>query len=332
MHSDLTTAPVDANSAERAAVKGGRTRSGSAVDQAEGLRRLLVENQTQVITLVSGKRGVGRTSATLNLAAALSSAGKDVLVLDENAAPNNLADSLGLTGRYDLLDVAQGKCQIRDAVLRGKGYAILPTARAMRALASLNVTEQQCMENALSEVSTGVDVMLVDAAMLSGQSAVSSSLAPGVRLLVVMDATTAGITESYGLIKRLALENARLRFEIVVNKVADEPVARLVFSNMEKVARSNLAARLEYLGCIPQDDKLKCATQLGRSVVEAFPAASSAKAYMELSHGVLQMTTGQDEMEGGISQMMKNLIRQLARRNSSETAKVVNSAKIVASY
>jgi len=287
----------------------------AGMDQAEGLRRLLVGNQTQVITLVSGRRGMGCTSATLNLAAALSSAGKDVLVLDENAAPNNLTDSLGLAVRHDFLDVVQGRCQMRDALLRGKGYAILPAAGAMRALANLSAAEQQRMENALSEVSAGVDVMLVDAAMLAGRSATSSSLAPGVRLLVVMDATTAGITESYGMIKRLALENARLRFEIVVNKVADEQVARRVFENMEKVARSHLAARLEYLGCIPLDAQLKRATQLGRSVVEAFPASAAANGYRELSHGVLQMTMRQDEMEGGISQMMKNLIKQLARRD-----------------
>ncbi|MDO8350127.1 MAG: AAA family ATPase [Gallionella sp.] len=289
-------------------------------DQAEGLRRLLVRNQTQVITLVAGKQGVGRTSATLNLAAALSGAGKDVLVLDENSAPNNLTESLGLFARYDLLDVAQGKCQLRDAVLRGKGYAVLPTARAMRALAKLNAAEQQCLENALSEASGGVDVMLVDAAMLAGQAAVSSSLASGVRLLVVMEATSSGITESYSLIKRLALENARLRFEIVVNKVANEQTARLVFGNMEKVARCNLAARLDYLGCIPLDDRLKRATQLGRSVVEAFPAANSAKSYAALSQKVLQTTMQQDEMAGGISQMMKNLIKQLARQHSTAVA------------
>jgi len=282
------------------------------VDQAEGLRRLLVSNQTQVITLVSGKQGVGRTSVTLNLASALAGAGKDVLVLDENPAPHNLTDSLGLFARYDLLDVAQGKCQIRDAILQGKGYVILPASRALRALASLQASEQQSMEAALSEVSGGVDIVLVDAAMLAGH-VISSSLAPGVRLLVVMDATASGITESYGLIKRLALENARLRFEVVVNKVADEKTARLVFGNMEKVARSNLAARLEYLGCIPLDEQMKRATQLARSVVEAYPAALSTQSYLALSQGVLQMTLHQDEMAGGIAQMMKNLIAQLAR-------------------
>lgn len=284
-------------------------------DQAEGLRRMLVCSQTQIITLVAGKGGLGRTSVTLNLAAALCSAGRDVLVLDENPAPHNLTDSLGVFARYDLLDVIQGRCQLVDALVRSKGYAILPVARLMRALKTLNSSEQQQLDNVLAEAGNGVDVMLVDAA--AGSTAVSSSLASGVRLLVVMDASTSGITESYALIKRLALENARLRFEVVVNKVANEETARLVFGNMEKVARRNLAARLEYLGYIPKDDRLKRATQLGRSVVDAFPAAASAKSCMALSQSVLQMTMQQDEMEGGISLMMKNLIRQLARQGST---------------
>jgi flagellar biosynthesis protein FlhG len=293
-------------------------------DQAEGLRRLLVGNRTQVITLVAGKSGMGRTSVTLNLAGALAAAGRDVLVLDENPAPNNLTDSLGLFARHDLLDVVQGKCQLQDVLLPGKGYAILPVSRLMRALEKLNRTEQQRMEKVLSEVSAGVDVMLVDAAMLSAQGAVSASLASGVRVLVVMDATASGITESYSLIKRLALENARQRFEVVVNKVANEEMARLVFGNMEKVARTKLAARLEYLGCIPQDDRLKRSTQLSRSVVESYPASSSAKSCVALSHSVLQKTMQQDEMEGGIAQMMKNLIRQLARQHDMSPESLIN--------
>lgn len=284
-------------------------------DQAEGLRRLLVNNQTQVITLVSGKQGVGRTSVTLNLAVALATSGRDVLVLDENPAPHNLSDNLGLFARHDLLDVVQGRCQLQDTMLAGKGYAILPVARLMRALENLTLAEQHKLEQVLSEVSAGVDVMLVDAAMLARSAAISVSLAAGVRLVVVMDATASGITESYSLIKRLALENARLRFEIVVNRVESEQVARLVFGNMEKVARSKLAARLEYLGCIPTDDRLKRATQLARSVVEAYPASLSAQSCMALSQSMLQKTLQQDEMEGGISQIMKSLIKQLARQH-----------------
>jgi len=294
-------------------------RSEHGLDQAEGLRRLLVNNQTRIVTVVAGKTGVGRTSMTINLAAALARSGKDVLVLDENHAPNNLLEPLMLSSRQDLLDVVQGRCAVQQAVLRTNGFSILPAARAMSSLNRLQVDEQQRLEQALSEASSGADMLLVDAAMCAGQSAASSSLAMGVSLLVVVDATVSGITESYTLIKRLALENARLKFDVVVNKVNSEQEALTVFKNMHKVARNHLDARLEYFGYIPLDAKLKRATQLGRSVVEAFPTASSAKAYMELAHKFLHLPTERGEPAGGVSFMMQSLMRQI---RSGEMAQV----------
>ena len=307
-----------------------------AHDQAAGLRRLLARSSSRVVTVVGARDGLGATSIVVNLAAVLAGSGKDVLVLDENHAPDNLLDRLGLFACHDLLDVAQGKCRPRQALLKAKGFGVLPAARAMHALARLSRDEQQRLEDALTEVSKGVDVMLVDAAMpalsrvegLSGRTAASSSLANGAALLVVVDATASGITESYALIKRLALENARMQFEIVVNKVADEQAALTVFDNMAKVARRNLAVRLEYLGCIPQDDRLKRATQLGRSVVEAFPAASSARACLTMSEKLLRLPVPhQDEAETGVRALIQSLVRQVAQplqRHSREMAHVVN--------
>lgn len=292
------------------------------VDQAEGLRRLLVLNQAQVITVVAGKAGVGRTSTTINLAAALSRSGKDVLVLDENHGRNSLLDRLGLSARHDLLDVAQGRCGICEAVLTSRGFGVLPTARAMHALAELDQAEQQRLENALIEASEGTDVMLVDAAMPApGQAegrakkaaAVSPSLASGAALLVVVEATPSGITESYALIKRLALKNARQQFWIVVNRASHEQAAMTVFENMAKLARSNLSVRLEYLGHIPPDARLERAMQLGRSVIEAFPDAASTRPYLELSQKLLCLPMQQDEAKGGVSAIIQNLIRQVSQ-------------------
>ncbi|OGS90577.1 MAG: hypothetical protein A2Z95_00215 [Gallionellales bacterium GWA2_60_18] len=301
-------------------------RSSGETDQAEGLRRLLVRNRTQVITVVSGKPGVGSTSVTINLAAALARSGKDVLVVDENNAPGNLSDRLGLTAGHDLLDVARGKCVPAEAVLAAKGYSVLPAARAMSALTALRQAEQERLEDALAEMGSGVDVVLVDAATLSAKSVhstVSSSLASGGALLVVADATASGITESYALIKRLALESARARFGVVVNRVTDAQAAKTAFENMAQVARLNLAAQLDCLGYIPQDDKLKRAMQLRRSVVEAFPAEPSAKAYQELAQKLLCLPPQHDEAEGSAHAIIRGLMKSL-RQCSGEMASVVN--------
>lgn len=283
-------------------------------DQAAGLRRLLLRNQVQVVTLVAGKAGVGRTSATINLAAGLARSGKEVLVLDENPTPHNLLARLGLSARYDLLDVVQGLCPARAALLSSHGFRVLPAARAIHALVGFDLVEQQRLEQALTELSDGADVLLVDAAMLVGR-AVSTSLASVARLVVVVDATVSGITESYALIKHLALENARVQFGILVNKVADEAAAQTVFNNMAKVAHSHLAARLDFLGFVPQDERLQRATLLGKSVLEAFPSAPAARAYLGLSQRLLHSIPHDETGEAELAQVMRQLVRQLHRQS-----------------
>ena len=330
-------------------------RSDTRVDQAEGLRRLLARNHTRVVTMLSGKTGVGRTSTTINLAAAMAQLGKEVLVLDENQSPDNIPDQLGLHARYDLLDIALQKCKSRDALLDTHGFSVLPAARAMNFLARMSRAEQQRMENALAELTSNADVLLVEAAMpvlmkspdirhcyqetiarallasrdegTVRQTGVSSGFPYGASLLVVMDATTSGITDSYALIKRLAVESACLQFEIVVNKVADERAAMIVFENMAKVAWHKLSARLEYLGCIPRDERLKRAIRHGRTVGEAYPASISAKSYLEMADGLLHLPLRRDAAGVGVRTAMPDLsgkISQPIRQHSKNVTHAVN--------
>lgn len=308
------------------------------VDQAEGLRRLLKRNHTQVVLLLAGKAGVGRTSTTINLASALAKSGKAVLVLDENPAPNNIPDQLGLHARYDLMDIAQQKCKPGEALLSRHGFSVLPAARALNSQAQMNRTEQQQLENALAEISGSVDVMLVEAAMPvlmkspgtrqfyqetiarpmltgrhEGTAGVSPGFVSGVVLLVVMDATVSGITDSYALIKRLALDSGCQQFEIVVNRVADQKDAKKVFDNMAKVAWRKLSVRLEYLGCIPRDEKFKRAILHGSPVDEFFPAAISAKSCLDIAQGLLRLPVGNNEAGWGQGNAMQSLIGKISQ-------------------
>lgn len=325
------------------------------VDQAEGLRRLLVRNRTQVVLLLAGKTGVGRTSTTINLASALSKLGKAVLVVDENQSSNNVVDQLGLQGRYDLLDIAQQKCNTDDALLSKYGFSVLPSARAINSLAQLNRSEQQGLEDVLAEVGNSTDVMLVEVAMpvlmqsadlrqgyqqtmlrpmlmshekgMLGLAGVSSGFASGVTLLVVMDATVSGITESYALIKKLALESACLQFEIVVNRVADERAAKQVFDNIAKVALRKLSVRLEYLGCIPRDDRFKHACRYGAPLSEAYPAAVSTNSYRDIAQGLLRLPMQEFETGREVRTAIQNLMGKTSQpvlQHSKNVAHAVN--------
>jgi len=278
-------------------------------DQAAGLRKLLARSSARVITVLGARDGLGATSLVTNLAALFARTGK---ALDENQSHANVAQTLGLHPRYDLLHAARGDKTWREVLLQNdEGLAVLPLARAMEALPQLAAAERARLLESLLAATTSRDVVLVDAAR--GGTSLCASLSGEEPLMLVLNPSASGITESYALLKQMALDNGRQGFAIVVNRVGSEREALTVFDNMAQVARRHLQVRLDYLGYIPIDEKLKRATQLHRPVVEAFPAAAASMALREVAQGVLHApdTRGQDGLD--------NVLRRLVGRCTINT-------------
>jgi len=290
-------------------------------DQAAGLRRLLARSSSRVVTVIGARDGLGATSIVVNLAAVLGGGGKDVLVLDENLSQDNVSNTLALKARYDLLQVVRGDKIWQDVLLEAMpGVSVLPVARAIQGLPKLDEAQRACLLGALSTAAENKDVVLVDAAR-EGHS-VCASLSGDEPLLLVLNATASGITESYSLLKHMAMHNGRQGFDIVVNRVASESDALAVFDNMAQVARRHLQVKLDYLGHIPVDDKLQRATQLGRPVVTAFPAAQASYAFREIAQGLLRSSTVSDTGQDVLSSVMQRLMHQ-TRPGKSNMATVI---------
>ena len=284
-------------------------------DQAEGLRRLLVRASARVVTVAAARNGLGSTSLVVNLAATLAKAGKDVLVLDESQSYDNVGNMLALKPRYDLLNAVRRDKPLREIMLHVQhGVCVLPVARAIQALPQLSPQERERLLECLAEASCGIDVVLVDAAATE-ERYISSSLAPDQPLLVVLNTTASSITESYSLIKRMVMQDGRQSFEIVVNKARDEQEAQVVFDNVAEVARRHLHVKVEYLGYIPLDEKLKRATHLCRPVVDAFPATPASRAFSELGRNLMLLPAAGNEGAGGLSDMVQRLMRQARSPN-----------------
>lgn len=285
-------------------------------DQAEGLRRLLVRASTRVITVAAARAGFGATSVVVNLAAFLARAGKEVLILDESQSLDNVSNMLALKSRHDLLHAVRCGKTMREIVLHDgpQNIRILPVARAIQALPTLCAQEREHLLESLAEVSSDVDVVLVDATTYRDTD-IKGSLAPNQPLMLVINSTPSAITESYALIKRMAKQDGRQHFGIVVNKACNEQAARLVFGNVAQVARQHLQVCVEYLGYIPFDEKLKRAAQLGRPVLDVFPAAQSTQAFAELGRNLMLLPTAESEESGGLTNIMQRLIRQVSTLN-----------------
>lgn len=285
--------------------------NGRNFDQAEGLRRILVQPSLRVLAVAGARAGQGATSMVVNLAAALARVGKQVLILDENLAHDNVANALALKPRYDLLNAVRDDMPWRDILLStANGVHVLPAARAMQSLPALNGAERDRLLESLTAASRGMGVVLVDASS-EGQS-ICGGLSGDDPLLLVLDATPEGITGSYALLKQMVLQHGRLTFGLVVNKARNELEARTVFDNMAKVAQQNMRVKLNYMGNIPLDDNLARATQLRCPLVEMMPVAPASAAYIELAHKLMVQSPAEKNGSHVFSEMMHRLLQQAA--------------------
>ncbi len=230
-------------------------------DQADGLRRLLGTRAPQVVAFASGRGACGRTTLLVQTAAALAASGQGVLIIDENAAPNNAISAFGLTARHDLIHVLSGERPLRQVMLQAAPLLrILPAARAVRELdhaSRLAASARLNLLDCLQEMQRGIGFVLIDSALRRGGHLSPLALAAR-HMTVVLAAQGAAITQAYALIKRIAQERGRDGFQIAITRARSADEARAIFENMRRVAREHLGVRLDYLGAalVPVTDNL----------------------------------------------------------------------------
>lgn len=277
-------------------------------DQAEGLRRLLADDFVRIVTLTSGKRGVGKTSALINLAVALAKRGKQVMILDEHQGEDSVVGMLGLTPYYNLTHVLRREHSLEQVMLSGpEGISVVPAGKSVQALASLDTRDLEWLAGSFAQLAHPVDVVLVDAVAGVASNVLPLSLAAQ-ELVVVVDPQPSSMTDAYALIKVLNQGFARRNFHIVVNRVASPEEAGVVFNNMAKVARRFLKVSLDFMGFVPLDEKMHRATQLGRTVVDAFPASIAAQAFRNLADRMEQWPHPESE-QGQLEEFMQRLVQ-----------------------
>ena len=257
-------------------------------DQAAGLRRLLGQAGFQVITVMSGRKGAGKTAATANLAVALARSGRDVLIIDQDKHGRGAAAALGLTPRFDVSDVIEGRCALEALLLNGPdNVQVLPIGGSFNHLGRLSERDQEWLARSFNQLQCGVDVVLVDMEEATDPDALPLGLAAS-EIMVVLPPGNAAITEGYTLVKRLAHNFGKRQFRLLLNRMESPEQAQAVAHNFTHTAERYLGVSVDYLGYIALDERLTRAGHLRTSVVDAFPVAQSTSQFRKLADGLLR--------------------------------------------
>jgi len=276
-------------------------------DQAAGLRRLLGQSGLQVITVMSGQRGAGRTAATANLAVALARSGRDVLVIDQNQHGRGASTALGLTPRFDMMDVIAGRCTLDALILSGPdNVQVLPLGGGFSRLGRLSEKDQAWLAQNFNRLQCGVDVVLVDMEEAIDPDALPLGLAAS-EIMVVLPPGSAAITQAYTLVKRLAQNFGKRQFRLLLNRMESPEQAQALARNFARTAEQYLGVSVDYLGYIPLDERLSRANRLRTSVVDAFPVAQSSSHFHKLAAGLLQWS--QPSSVGSVGGFMQHVMQ-----------------------
>jgi flagellar biosynthesis protein FlhG len=250
-------------------------------DQAHTLRKIFRDGKArapEVISVTSGKGGVGKTSIVVNMGIMLADLGKDVLVLDADLGLANVDVMLGMAPRMTIKQVLEGDCTIEDIVLDGpRGIKIIPASSGLQELVDLTPQQQLGLLDALDQVEGDFDYLIIDTGAGISRNVMYFNAAAQ-RVVVVATAEPTSITDAYALIKVLRKQYGVRRFDLIVNNVDSRLEGDHVARKLTTVCDRFLGdVSLEMLGSIPHDASIPECIKAQKAFVGARPEGEAAK-------------------------------------------------------
>jgi flagellar biosynthesis protein FlhG len=282
-------------------------------DQAYQLRQLsnsLVsqERTSRVVTVASGKGGVGKSNFTLSFALSLMELGKKVVVIDLDIGMANLDILMGTTPKHHLWDMIRERKSIWSVLEKGpNGLEYLAGGSGFQQLLHLCDEERQYFFQELEKLHGYADFILIDTgAGLTVESQQCHLSADDTILLTTPEPTS--IADAYSVVKILNSQNPALSFHLVVNRVSRQKEGFEVASKFKLAVQSFLDKEIKIFGAIPDDAAVMQAVLKQVPFYSAFPRSAASVTLRGLAERFVAGTQVSQENKG-----IKGFIRNFSR-------------------
>jgi len=261
----------------------------------------------QVITVTSGKGGVGKTTTTANLGTALAMLGQRVVVIDADIGLRNLDVVMGLENRivYDLVDAVEGRCRIRQALIKDKRFPelfLLPAAQTR----DKDSVSPEDMIALTDELRREFDYILIDSpAGIEG--GFKNAIAPADHILIVTTPEMSAVRDAdriVGLVEAFEKHGPRL----IINRIKPRMVARGEMMDTTDVVE---ILAIDLIGIVPDDEAIVTSTNRGEVAV-LDRMSDAGRAFQNIAHRLMGHDVPflvLDEKQGVWNQFL-NLFRQ----------------------
>jgi flagellar biosynthesis protein FlhG len=286
-------------------------------DQAETLRAIMRQRgqgteetkRTRIITIASGKGGVGKTNVSTNLALSYAAMGQKVILMDADLGLANVNVVLGIIPKYNLYHVIRKQKKMSDILMdTDYGIQIVAGASGFSKIANLSEDERQNFIEELYHLSHA-DVIIVDAGAGVSNNVLAFVGAADEAIIVTTPEPTA-ITDAYGIIKIIATEidNLNLGLKLIVNRVKSVTEGKKVAERVINIAAQFLNLKVDYLGYIYEDPAVQQAILKQKPFLSLDPRCKASICINQIA-GRLEKNEYREG--GGVGRFLKRLFNRL---------------------
>lgn len=242
---------------------------------------------TRIITITSGKGGVGKTSISLNLALCLAAAGSRVCLFDADLGLANVSILTGIHPENDISAVFSGDLTLADIIIRNfQGIDIIPGSSGVEKLADLTRKQARRLIESFLELDD-YDFFIFDTSAGISAQVLAFCLASR-EILVVVTPEPTSLTDAYALIKVLSKHRYASTVSVVINRVKQASQAQKAYSHLNHTVNRFLSVKLQPLGVVAEDTHVRSAVISQIPFVLLFPDSRAAKSIQALAKRLIE--------------------------------------------
>ncbi len=227
----------------------------------------------KILSVTSGKGGVGKTSLSVNTAMELSRRGYRTIIFDTDLGLANTHILAGIKPSFTMSDYIEDKASLGDIILDGpEGVKFISGGSGVQEMANLDDKGRQKILDAVQELRPYCDVVMLDTAAGVSRS-VTDFVSISEHTVVVTTSNFAAIADAYGIIKILVSEGHHQNMHCVVNRVRSPEEAEQVYLKLKGCSERFLEFELNWLGLLPEDASVENAVLKRTPFSMAFPDA-----------------------------------------------------------
>ncbi len=248
----------------------------------------------KILTVTSGKGGVGKTNISVNLAVLLAQQGYRTCLFDADLGLANINILLGIYPEYNLEDVIDGKKTLKEVIIHDKsGIDIIPGSSGVAKMESLSAAQLSALSDAFGQLED-YDYLLFDTSAGISKNVIAFCMNASEVVLVITPEPTS-LTDAYALMKVLSLNGFKQTAKVVVNQSKNPKTAQLAYTKLKDTVRKFLGIQLSPLGTIVSDARVIEAVAAQKPFIMLYPNTQAAKGLKAVASMLLEKTDASDK-------------------------------------